>query len=752
MIDIKFLAILFLSFLVFKINAQVYEIDASHIKPQTPAYIDMQATNPQGTKLSVNNQYFIKDGKPWFPLMGEMHYNRLPVAEWNEEILKMKSAGLNIIATYIFWNEHEPAKGIWDWKNNRNLKQFIQLCKTNGMYVWLRIGPYAHGEQRNGGFPDWIQEMKGKRTNNAAYLDSSNLFYKQIGEQTKGLYFNDGGPVIGVQLENEYASGQAEHISILKKMAIGAGIKPVYWSVTANTVFNDAKMEVLPLQGAYPYRGWEKGGGGVSDDFVYGDDQWIMTGALGKVFYDVTKFPRGVCEQGCGSQMTYENRFIVNPHVVEAHLQNQIGRGMNLIGYYMFHGGTQTPGLEENGLPLSYDFQSPITEFGLIRPSYKYLKILHSFINDFGEDLVQMQVVEPANPVRDELNTKDLRYIARVNNNSGYLFLCNTQKGINMPDKTVTLKVKLANEIISFPSIILKGETSPILPFNLHVDDVNIKYATAQVFAKIIDKNHTTLFFQKLIDVNPQVVIENNNINTVEATGWLANKESNHTLLKEGQNNYINIKEKNGNEVTLVFLSREEAEQAWQIKINGKDNLIITNADVTMHNDLIELRQLNNAVFNCRIYPSGNNIFSGLKKIKQQKQGLFNVCTIAVKPVLPNIQIQQTIKNKAIIKIPPSLPENLSDVVVKVDYYGGECILSQNNIPVTNNLFNGTTWMIGLQRFAGKGDLTLQIKDWSNTITGVDSSLIKEIKTRGTVFKKIEVLPQYVFKTKINVQ
>jgi hypothetical protein len=251
-----------------RIDAQTksYEIDASHIVKKDIIPINMQGSNPQGIRLSVNNQYFERNNKPWFPLMGEMHYNRVPYQNWEEEILKMKSAGLAIIATYIFWNEHEPQKGVWDWKDNRDLKHFLELCKKHGMYVWLRIGPWSHGEQKNGGFPDWIESMKGKRSNDPAYLAEVAKLFDQISKQTNNLYFTPGGPIIGVQLENEYASGQMGHISKLKEMALTAGIQPVYWSVTGNTVFDDSKMEVIPLQGAYPYRGWEKAGGGATKD------------------------------------------------------------------------------------------------------------------------------------------------------------------------------------------------------------------------------------------------------------------------------------------------------------------------------------------------------------------------------------------------------------------------------------------------------------------------------------------------------
>ena len=106
----------------------VYEINAGNIAARPALKIDMQGSNPRGTKLSVNSLYWEKNGQPWFPIMGEMHYNRVPPEEWEQEIRKMKSGGLSVVATYLFWNEHETARDVWDWKNNRDLRRFVALC------------------------------------------------------------------------------------------------------------------------------------------------------------------------------------------------------------------------------------------------------------------------------------------------------------------------------------------------------------------------------------------------------------------------------------------------------------------------------------------------------------------------------------------------------------------------------------------------------------------------------------------------
>lgn len=717
-----------------------YTLDVREPVAKEIKLLPMQGSNPDGHSLGVNNQYFLKDGKPWFPLMGELHYNRVPPEEWAEEVRKMKNGGLSIVATYIFWNEHERTQGVWDWTGNRDLRRFIGICRENGMYVWLRIGPWSHGEQLHGGFPEWIQQMKGRRRNDPDYLAASKILFDHIGKQTKGLFFKDGGPVIGTQLENEYASGDITHISELKKMALAAKITPVYWSVTANTVFDDSKTEVIPLQGSYPYRGWEPGGGKATKDFLYANDQWIMNDAFGKLYYNVNKYPKGLCEQGAGSQQTYNNRFVVEPHVVEAHLQNQIGKGMNLVGYYMFHGGTQTPGLEEPGYLLSYDFQSPITEFGLLRPSYKYLKILHNFVNDFGTDLATMQVVKPHNPVMDEQNTTDLRYVARVRDNSGFLFLCNTQVRVPMPDKEIAIQVQLKDEVISFPKMLIKGQTAPILPFNLKAQGVTIKYATAQPFARITDGNHTTLFFFRLPGVTPAFELAASGVAGTKAPGWKSTIQKNSTLYTSTGNEPVTITGANGGRVTMIFLSRTEAEQAWRTVINDKEAMILTNADVMVGNNHLELRQLANPAFSFSVYPATLKTYGG---ISSKTTGLFRNYVKKVKIAAAEVITSQ--KPVAVVNTGVMVPASLNDWVLAVHYQGGAIEASTGNKPAADDLYNGGgPWMVPLKRFsATDSGLRLEAKPWKEQITGVPDALSQKIKNEGPAIHTIEMLPQY---------
>ena len=157
--------------------------------------------------------------------MGEFQYSRYPASEWEQEILKMKAGGVTIVSTYVFWIHHEEIEGHFDWSGQRDLRRFVELAGKHGMLVWVRVGPWDHGEVRNGGLPDWLLQKCATRENDPAYLKYVARFYGEIGRQLKGLFWKDGGPIAGVQIENEYhlrGPGKGEE-HILNAETSGAG-------------------------------------------------------------------------------------------------------------------------------------------------------------------------------------------------------------------------------------------------------------------------------------------------------------------------------------------------------------------------------------------------------------------------------------------------------------------------------------------------------------------------------------------------
>ena len=124
--------------------------------PEPSSYIEGTFLAPDGGSITLNSRYLLRNGRPWLPVMGEFHYTRVPDQRWEQEILKMKAGGVQIVSTYVIWIRHEEIEGQFDWSGRRDLRRFIELCAKHGMEVQLRIGPWVHGEVRNGGFPDWL--------------------------------------------------------------------------------------------------------------------------------------------------------------------------------------------------------------------------------------------------------------------------------------------------------------------------------------------------------------------------------------------------------------------------------------------------------------------------------------------------------------------------------------------------------------------------------------------------------------------
>ena len=222
-------------------------------------HLHMGGVNPAGEKIEANSSYLTRGGHPWLPVMGEMHYTRYPAAEWRTELLKMKMGGIQVAATYVFWIHHEEIEGQFDWSGQRNLREFIQTCAECGLLVYPRIGPWAHGECRNGGFPDWLLAQCGKQVRQDApqYLTYAHRFYREIAHQLDGLLWKDGGPVIGVQIENELLNNAA-HLLTLKRMACEVGLDvPLY----TQTGWGPAELtadELLPVFGGYPDTFWDR--------------------------------------------------------------------------------------------------------------------------------------------------------------------------------------------------------------------------------------------------------------------------------------------------------------------------------------------------------------------------------------------------------------------------------------------------------------------------------------------------------------
>jgi beta-galactosidase len=151
---------------------------------------------------------FILDGKPFQIISGEMHFARIPRECWKDRLHMAKAMGLNTVATYVFWNFHETEKGKYDFKDNADVAEFCRLAREEGMWVIIRPSPYACAEWEFGGYPWWLLREKDLkvRSRDPRFMEMSRKYFSALGKQLAPLQITRGGPIIMVQIENEYGS------------------------------------------------------------------------------------------------------------------------------------------------------------------------------------------------------------------------------------------------------------------------------------------------------------------------------------------------------------------------------------------------------------------------------------------------------------------------------------------------------------------------------------------------------------------
>lgn len=510
----------------------IYKFKEFKDEPLLINHLNMGGKNPKGEEINVTSRYFTRNGKPWIGVMGEFHFSRYSRENWHRELAKMKAGGITIVSTYLFWIYHEEIEGKMDFGGDNDIRAFIEECKDVGLDVVIRIGPWAHGECRNGAFPDWLLKKDYKlRDNNEEYLAVVKKWYQSIYNEVKGLFYKDGGNIIAVQIENEFVDN-AEHLAKLKEIAVECGfIAPIY-TVTGWNSASGAKIpvdEVVPVFGGYCEAPWENHMNRLSPSPHYffnrmRNDSAIGTDLIAKTQSDgwqlpYERYPFATCELGGGIEVTHHRRPIIKPMDIYAVSLVKLGDGNNLVGYYMYHGGTNKIGelstfneTKATGYPndypiLSYDFQAPLSEYGEVREQYGLLNMLHMFVNDFGEEFAPMIAVDSANSVAAD-DTNSLRYGMRTNGKSGFVFVNHYQRLTELAD--------IENAVISagnveFTPIDVKGEVSFFMPFNMKMGDSVLEYATAQPLCKCDD----TYFFAEIPNIKAEYKFSKGSANIV---------------------------------------------------------------------------------------------------------------------------------------------------------------------------------------------------------------------------------------------
>lgn len=493
---------------------------------ETPAFKMGTATAPNGDTLTLDRRSLLLNGRRWSPVMGEFHFSRYPHHEWREELRKMRAGGIDIVATYVFWLHHEEIEGAWDWSGDKSLRTFLEAAAAEHLKVIVRLGPWCHGEVRNGGLPDWIVARGGVRSDDPAYLASARKLYAHIADQCRGLLWKDGGPIIGVQLENEY-SGPAEHLLTLKGMARHAGFDVPLYTRTGWPALKTPMPfgEIVPLYGVYAEGFWDRETTAMPGNYWAGFhfstrriDANIANEALGRRDArdadDVALYPYLTCEIGGGMMSSYHRRIVVDPRDILATTLVKLGSGSVSPGYYMYHGGTNPEGrrttlMEEQGtaitnwndLPVkNYDFQAPLGQYGQVRPHYAALRRLHYFLRDFGARLADLGTSLPDTRPRGKDDLATLRWSVRGDDTCGFLFVNNHERGRVLPAKPeVQFSVNFpASGPLTLPSrpVTIPESASFIWPLNLDLGaGATLAWSTAQPLAIVGAGASATWYF-----------------------------------------------------------------------------------------------------------------------------------------------------------------------------------------------------------------------------------------------------------------
>jgi beta-galactosidase len=317
--------------------------------------------------VTIEGDHFVREGRPYQIISGTIHYPRVPREYWRDRLRKARAMGLNTVETYVFWNLHEPKPGVFDFSGQLDVASFIRMAQEEGLNVLLRPGPYVCAEWEAGGLPSWLvaDPSVKVRTRDPKFLAAAQRYLTRVGQEVGSLQATHRGPIIGIQIENEYGSfgHDKEYMEEIHQALIKAGLGDslLYTSDGAAQLPNDALPGVLAVINFGP--------GDAERDFAklagLRPRQPMSTGEYWDGWFDAWGNKQHVLTDAAAQAKEID--WILSQ-----------GYSVNL---YMFHGGT-TRGFM-NGANLgsgsnahyepqttSYDYDAALDEAG--RPTTKY--------------------------------------------------------------------------------------------------------------------------------------------------------------------------------------------------------------------------------------------------------------------------------------------------------------------------------------------------------------------------------------------
>ena len=325
--------------------------------------------------FTTQGDHFNLDGRPFKVLSGELHYERIPRAYWHARLKMAKAMGLNTIATYVFWNMHEPTPGHFDFTGNNDVAAFIRAAHEEGLYVILRTGPYSCAEWDLGGIPAWLLKDPASaaalRSNDPAFMVPAERWIDRLAKELTPLQIGRGGPILMTQVENEYGNFGSDHAYMehLHQIFLHAGF-------TNSLLYTADNWRNIP-KGSIP-------GLYAATNFGIGNHQGGMD-ALEKVRPGAPLFVSEYWPGWFDSWGHPHETRPIGPQIEDLDYILKRGAGINI---YMFHGGTSFGFMSGSSLikghflpdVTSYDYDAPLDEAGHTTPKYfAYRKVLAQY-------------------------------------------------------------------------------------------------------------------------------------------------------------------------------------------------------------------------------------------------------------------------------------------------------------------------------------------------------------------------------------